>query len=387
MGKPSAAVTVIYGDTPDTMTRQLLHVINPASSFPRDASIILKPNLVVAKPSSSGATTAPAVVEAVIRYLRDHSFTRVSIMESSWIGCCTKRAYKECGYERLSKTYGVKLVDLKDDPTVSYRRNGRDYVVCRSVAEADILINMPVLKGHCQTRMTGALKNLKGCIPDSEKRRYHTLGLHEPIAQLNTIIKPAWTLMDAICGDLGFEEGGTPSSMHRIMASQDPVLLDSYACTLLGLEPRQIGYLERAAELGIGRLYDPSGTGTVRELNTPESAPQSDSSMRDITRLADERSACSACSAALAGALNRMDDREYKEILKLQDDADSPLFALGQDFTEAADPYTGHTLGIGTCCALGFSSSVPGCPPTQDAIMEAVRKLLQADSKADASRY
>ena len=32
--------------------------------------------------------------------------------------------------------------------------------------------------------MTCALKNLKGCLPDREKRRFHALGLTKPIAAL-----------------------------------------------------------------------------------------------------------------------------------------------------------------------------------------------------------
>ena len=32
----------------------------------------------------------------------------------------------------------------------------------------DFLINVPVMKGHCQTKITCALKNMKGLIPNSE---------------------------------------------------------------------------------------------------------------------------------------------------------------------------------------------------------------------------
>ena len=39
-----------------------------------------------------------------------------------------------------------------------------------------LMINLPVLKGHCQTLITCALKNNKGLIPNAEKRRFHTLG-------------------------------------------------------------------------------------------------------------------------------------------------------------------------------------------------------------------
>lgn len=57
--------------------------------------------------------------------------------------------------------------------------------VCERAANIDFLINVPVLKGHCQTKITCALKNMKGLIPNTEKRHFHAMGLHEPIAHLN----------------------------------------------------------------------------------------------------------------------------------------------------------------------------------------------------------
>ena len=48
----------------------------------------------------------------------------------------------------------------------------RPMEICCRALDADFLINLPVLKGHCQTAMTCALKNCKGCIPDREKRRF-----------------------------------------------------------------------------------------------------------------------------------------------------------------------------------------------------------------------
>jgi uncharacterized protein (DUF362 family) len=101
----------------------------------------------------------------------------------------------------------------------------------------DYLINVPVLKGHCQTGMTCCIKNLKGCISDSEKRRFHTMGLMKPIAALGTVLKPALQVVDSVCGDLSFEEGGNPVVANRVMLGFDPVLVDSYGAKLLGFAP------------------------------------------------------------------------------------------------------------------------------------------------------
>ena len=40
--------------------------------------------------------------------------------------------------------------------------------------------------------------------------------------------------------------------MGRLLAGTDPVLLDSYAASLLGLTAAEIPYLDLAAKLGVG---------------------------------------------------------------------------------------------------------------------------------------
>ena len=89
-----------------------------------------------------------------------------------------------------------------------YDAGGFPLKICNKAMEVDYLINIPVLKGHCQTGITCALKNLKGCIPNSEKRRFHTLGLHKPIAYLNKILKQNLIIEDGMMGELDIEEGG-----------------------------------------------------------------------------------------------------------------------------------------------------------------------------------
>ena len=58
--------------------------------------------------------------------------------------------------------------------------------------------------------------------------------------------------MDHICGDLDFEEGGNPVVRNCVMAAADPVLVDSYACSLLHYTPDDVPYVRMAEQLGIG---------------------------------------------------------------------------------------------------------------------------------------
>ena len=90
-------IRVIYGDNPGQMVKELLEAVRPEEEIDKNALIGIKPNLVEAKPSSSGATTAPEIVEGLIEYLKSKGRNRIVIMESASIGVRTPEAFKVCG--------------------------------------------------------------------------------------------------------------------------------------------------------------------------------------------------------------------------------------------------------------------------------------------------
>ena len=309
--------------------------------------VSVKPNLVIAAPAERGATTHSEVVEGVIRYLRDLGVGETTIIESSSVDeNDTKKAFHVCGYDALSKKYDVPLYDLKHDATVDVSTAQHVFKVCRKALETDFLINVPVLKAHCQTKFTCNLKNLKGCIPDSEKRRFHTIGLHSPIAWLSKAIPTHFCVVDGICGDLSFELGGTPVIRNTLMAGADPLLLDSYGAGLIGYRADEIEYLRIAADIGVGRLF---GDHTeVLELNADKKPPQPRADSGEIRKLAkyiNENGACSACYAALICALRQTKPPSATKI------------DIGQHFRGKPG-----AAGCGNCNNM-HDRFVPGCPP------------------------
>ena len=73
-----------------------------------------------------------------------------------------KRLLKTCGYDTLAKRYGVALVDAQKEKSVTVDCKGMELHLCNCALQVDYMINVPVMKGHCQTRITCALKNMKG---------------------------------------------------------------------------------------------------------------------------------------------------------------------------------------------------------------------------------
>ena len=244
---------MIHGTDYLRMTAELLDAIHLCDIIgDRSKRVALKPNLLQPDTADNGAITHPELVEGVFHYLKEHHFSNVCVMEGAWAGARTSQAVKVSGVEEICQRYMIPFIDLQKDTSYQCDACGMQLNVCSQVAKTDFLINLPVLKGHCQTKITCALKNAKGVIPNSEKRRFHTLGLHKPIAHLNTVLPPQFILADNICGDLNFEEGGNPVVMNRIFACLDPVLCDAYVCECIGYSVDDVPYIRIAEGLGVG---------------------------------------------------------------------------------------------------------------------------------------
>ncbi len=357
-------IIVTYGENARKMVRDVLERADLNKLIPQNARIGIKPNLVVSKPSSSGATTSPVMVSALIEYLKEHGYNNIVILESSWIGDSTSRAFKVCGYEDISRKYGIPLFDIKKDTYSVRSYKGIDIEVSKKVLELDFLINMPVLKGHCQTYITGALKNLKGCISDREKRLFHTLGLHKPIAYLNKIIKSDFILVDGLCGDLDFEEGGNPVKMNRIFCGTDPVLIDSYIASVMGYSPEDIDYIKISSDIGVGSSDIENADLLVIDKDTTLATPASSRKVQQLVGYTEEKDACSACYANLIQALARLNDKGLLRQFKKKS------IKIGQGYKGI----NSEGIGIGIC-TKGFDKYIKGCPPSTTDILEFLRGI------------
>ena len=355
----------IYGKE---MTKKVLAAADLAGRIgTRSARIGIKPNLVVASPAQFGGTTHPEVVAGIIEYLQERDFKNIIVAEGSWVGERTALAFDYCGYHALTEQYGVPLVDTQKEKWHEVDCAGMKLNITNVADRIDFLINVPVMKGHCQTKMTCALKNLKGMIPNSEKSRFHRMGLHKPIAHLQKGIRQDFIVVDHICGDLDFEEGGNPVVRNCVMAAADPVLVDSYVCHLMHYSVDEVPYIRLAEKLGVGSA-DISGAEIIR-LNgesEEEELPRQDRIL-EVSYAVEEVDSCSACYGNLVHALNLLKEEGLLE--KLHDH-----IAIGQGMQGK----TGR-LGIGRC-TKDFDTCIMGCPPEPDQIYKELRQYILANA-------
>ena len=351
-------ILMVHGTAYTTMTKQLLEAADLAGDLPnKNMRIGIKPNLVVAAPASGGATTHPEIVAGVIEYLQEHGYRNIEVLEGSWVGDLTSRAYQVSGIGAVCRKYNVPFYDLQKDTATGMNAAGVPIKVCDRALKLDLLINLPVLKGHCQTTITCALKNLKGLIPNNEKRRFHTMGLHKPIAHLSAVFPKQFVVVDNICGDLDFEEGGNPVEMNRIFCCTDPVLCDSFVCSTMGYSVSDVPYIGIAERLGVGSTDLDKAKVTALNDGCTDRRHSPSRRVASLARYVDDKDACSACYGSLIYALNRLDEsgqlRGHKETI-----------CIGQ-------AYRGQSgcIGVGNC-TKGCDRSLKGCPPTAAEMVE-----------------
>ncbi|MBR2952567.1 MAG: DUF362 domain-containing protein, partial [Clostridia bacterium] len=145
--------------------------------FAKGKKVVIKPNLVVKKKPEGGATTHPAVLEAVLLCLLPHT-KDITVAECSGgpnTEALMRGIYRETGIEEVCKRYGVSIHDQMNPAEVSVP----DPILCRKLevldvfTEADVFINLAKMKTHSLTTVTGAAKNLYGLIPGLRKVEQH----------------------------------------------------------------------------------------------------------------------------------------------------------------------------------------------------------------------
>ena len=220
--------------------------------------LLLKPNVLNGKPSERAVCTHPAVVKAVARLFRD-SGAGLSIGDSPQLGR-SAAALESCGIAAAAREAGLTMADFDHGRSVTLPGSPytQSFTVARGALEADGIINLAKLKTHNLTRMTGAVKNLYGCIPGALKKALHVL---HPTAQafsrmlvaLNLLLKPRLHIMDGIVAMEGNgPAAGDPRPMGVLLFSSDPVALDALMCRLVELHPLYVPSARPGRAWGLG---------------------------------------------------------------------------------------------------------------------------------------
>jgi uncharacterized protein (DUF362 family) len=235
-----------------------LDMIDYESALSGWNKVLIKVNFITTKTWDTGATTDPIVVEAIIKKL-EHLPVEIYVVESDATMTNADKAFEATGMKEMCKQNGVECLNLrhvKDRVKIDIP-NGetlRNITVPRIVTESAI-ISAAKLKTHMSTKVTLGMKNMFGLLPDKFKGKYHAKGISKVVVDINTVLKPALTVIDGFVGMEGKgPTDGTPVKMDLIIAGKDVVATDATAARVMGFDPMEISHIRTAAQKGLGNI-------------------------------------------------------------------------------------------------------------------------------------
>lgn len=352
--------------------------------------VLIKPNLCRPEASGTGTITDCRVTEAVTKIVLELRPQSVIIGEGAGAGydfsgsTSTEDAFRISGTAHVAHQLGVELRNLNRDKweevTVSKPYVMDKVKIARTVMESDVVISLPVLKTHLRTIITLSLKNTKGVLPGAEKRKTHALGLDKAIADLNSVAKPSYVVVDALAGMQGlWEYPQDRIELGLILAGQEPCAVDTVGTYLMGFSPSQIMHLQyfaarqkQKADLDHVEIVGES-LETHRKNFKPGYAVLQ--TRYPGVHIIEGESACSGCYGELMGALTAM--KAFADGASL----DELTVVLGNPREDEVSA-TNNTVVLGKCARkfahLGIFAK--GCPPMCNDIIQAICGTTGSDA-------
>lgn len=205
-----------------------------------------------------GIVTHPLFTEAVLRLLKAFS---ANLTVGDDIVSYGTDGFLISGFQQMCHRAGVRLVNVREGGFLEVHCNGYflDKVYLSKIAlDADVIVNLPKLKTHSLTVLTGGVKNMYGTIPSGLRIRFHgEYAKKEDFGQVLTdvfsAIRPQLTIMDGIVAMEG--EGPASGGLRRlgvVLASQDAVAVDAVVARMVGLNPLDIHTTRYCDQRGLG---------------------------------------------------------------------------------------------------------------------------------------
>jgi len=226
------------------------------SEFPtlkklKNKKVVIKPNWVSPRKSDTGVTTDFKLVEQVIVQLKKGG-AKIVIAESAGYDFDPRETFRILGTDYFTKKYKVPILDTRDCPTKTVNIDGKvlkKIKVPREILGVDLIFNLPKLKTHMLTGVSFSLKNLLGLLPLEERRKAHTLGIHQAIVDLGKFFKKTAVIVDGLtamggCGPVF----GDVIRPQVLIASESALAADLACCKILKINFKKIDHLRLARE-------------------------------------------------------------------------------------------------------------------------------------------
>src|SRR5512136_1478362 len=226
--------------------------------------VVIKANIAWARTPDQACTNNPDLFSALIKMCYDTGAKRVAVWDhtcDNYQFCFSRSGLKETAQKAGADLFSGHGRNSYKQVEVQRGKKLKTVEILRDVLESDVFINFPIPKQHFATELTLGMKNLIGITWDMEQ--LHKIGLHQCIADVNTVRKPDLVVMDAIriLTTNGPKGPGKTEDIGEVIASADIVAADAYAAAFFKhpktgkpFKPEEIQFVKNAYDLGLGQI-------------------------------------------------------------------------------------------------------------------------------------
>ncbi len=205
--------------------------------------VLIKPNMLEGLPPENAVTTHPELIRAVIRQVKQQG--AIPLVGDSPGVTDTFKAAEKCGILAVCREEGVELLSFAQTIDFSYPDGltVKKFTLASPLVEVDKVISVAKMKTHTFMGITGATKNLFGCIVGMQKAQFH-LRMQKRrefagmLLDLAGAIKPVLSIVDGIVGMEGNgPRNGTPVKSGVLLAGINCFAVDVVMATMMGFDP------------------------------------------------------------------------------------------------------------------------------------------------------
>jgi uncharacterized protein (DUF362 family) len=215
--------------------------------------VLIKPNLV--KPGDLLAITSPEVIVAAARAAKALG-AHVTVADSPAFGSA-ERVLKRAGIYGTLRRNGIGVATLCR-PKKFLLPSGIALGISRMALEADLIVNLPRLKAHCQMGITCGVKNLFGTVVGFRKALCHTrfggdrAAFSDMILDIGRLLPERITIADCLTAmHVTGPTGGRPLEMNILAGSGSEVALDTALYLAIGAQPDKVPLWKAAMKRGL----------------------------------------------------------------------------------------------------------------------------------------
>jgi uncharacterized protein (DUF362 family) len=277
-GKGKVAVLRTRPQTVLDDYRELMHLAGCEEALPKEKETILKIN-VSWQTWYPACSTVPWQLEGVIRTLMEDGYASLVGAQNRTVVVDAYVAERNNKHKYVVDKYGVRNVHLYEPQHkwVHYEPQHEMLVLDKIYPDGlkipemfldSNIIQLPTVKTHVFTTITGAMKNAFGGL--LSERRHWTHGvIHETLVDLLAIQQEIHSGLFAVMDGTFAGDGPGPRAMrwHEkdiLLASADQVAIDAISAKLQGFDPMDIRFIRLAHERGLG-IGDPKEIEIVGE--------------------------------------------------------------------------------------------------------------------------